>query len=167
MYVQVRQTSTTLIDGVGNICLTGNLNLLVDVIDIAPLPIPVAVNGKDITLDDSCTKQGCLPLTLSDDSTHWQLCFYCKNAVETTISPQAILASSNVFASWMQTGFKDSCPGQICFNSHDGFVTMRLDLDCRDGLYYCQTDVFTVNRSPVRQPAINRLLSPSLPNTLR
>jgi hypothetical protein len=99
LYVQVRQTSTTLIDGVGNICLTGNLNLLVDVIDIAPLPIPVAVNGKDITLDDSCTKQGYLPLTLSDSSTHCQLCFYYKNAVETIISPQAILAPSDVFAS--------------------------------------------------------------------
>jgi hypothetical protein len=72
---------------------------LVDVVDIPPLPISVAVNGDDPTLDDSCTCRGYLSLKLSDGSTHWQLCFYCKNAVETIISPQAILASSDFFVS--------------------------------------------------------------------
>jgi hypothetical protein len=106
-YVQVRKTLDTLIDGGANICLTGDLNLLVDVVEIAPLPISLAVTGDNSKLDDSCTQQGYLPLTLLDGSTHWQLCFYCKNAVETIISPQAILATSNIFVSWTQTGFKD------------------------------------------------------------
>jgi hypothetical protein len=35
---------------------------------------------------------------------------------------------------------------------------MRLDLDCHGGLYYCPLDVFTVDRLPVRRPAINRSL---------
>jgi hypothetical protein len=56
LYVQVKQTSTSLIDGGVNICLTGDLNLLVNVVDIAPLPISVAVSGEDITLDNSCTQ---------------------------------------------------------------------------------------------------------------
>jgi hypothetical protein len=158
LYVQVKRASTLLIDGGANICLTGNLNLLVDVADIAPLPISVAVSGEDITLDDSCTRRGYLPLTLSDGSIHWQLCFYCKNAVKTIISPQAILESSNVFALWMQTGFKDGHPGQIRFNNLEGLITMQLDLDCRGGLYYCPPDVFTVDRLPVCQPGITRSL---------
>jgi hypothetical protein len=159
LYAQVKRTSTMLIDGGANICLTGNLNLLVDVVDIAPLLISVAVDGKDITLDDLCTKRGYLSLMLPDGSTHWQLCFYCKNAVD--------LASGNFLASWTQTGFKDGRPGQLRFDSYDGFFTMRLDLDYCNGLYYCPTDVFTVDTSPVRQPGLHRLLSPAPPNTLR
>ena len=123
--------------------------MLVDIVDIPPLPISMAVNGDAPTLDDSCTRQGYLPLTLSDGSTHWQLCFYCKNLVETIISPQAILTSSEVFASWMQTGFKDGRPGQIRFDSHNGLVMMKMAVEYRDGLYYCPTEVLTVDWSPV------------------
>ena len=95
--------SATLVDGGANIFLTGDLNLLVDVIEIPPLPILVAINGEEPHIDDSFTRRGYLPLNLSDGSTHWQLCFYCKNVVETIISPQAILASSDVFAAdWIQ-----------------------------------------------------------------
>ena len=106
LYAQVKGTSATLIDSGANLCLTGNLNLLVDVFEILPLPILVAINGEELHIDDSCTRRGYLPLNLSGGSTHWQLCFYCKNAVKTIISPQAILASSDVIASWTQTGFK-------------------------------------------------------------
>ena len=109
---QVKRTSATLIDGGTNICLTSNLNLLlVEVVEIPPLPISVAINGEEPHIDDSCTGRGYLPLNLSDGSTHWQLSFYCKNAVEMIISPQAILASSDLFALWTQTRFKDGCPG--------------------------------------------------------
>ena len=148
LYAQMKKTSATLIDKGANIFLTGNLNLLADVVEIAPLPILVAINGEDMHINDSCTHREYLPLNLSDGSTHWQLCFYCKNAVETIIPPKPILVSSDVFASWMQTGFKDGRPGWLRFNSHGGLCTMQLDLDYRDGLYYCPTDVFTVNQLP-------------------
>jgi hypothetical protein len=144
-YAQVKRTSATLIDGGANICLTGDLNLLVNVVEIPPLPILVAINGEELHINDSCTWRGYLLLNLLDGSTYWQLCFYCKNAVETIISPQAILASSDVFASWTQTGFKEGCPGRLRLDSHDSLSTMQLNLDYRDGLYYCPTDVFTVN----------------------
>jgi hypothetical protein len=152
-----------LIDGGANICLTGDIDILFDVVKIPPLPILVAVHGDVPTLDDSCTHRGYLPLTLSNGSTHWQLCFYCKNAVETIISPQAILASSDVFASWTQTGFKDGRPGQIRFDGHDGLATMKLDLECCNGLYYCSTDIITVDHLPVR--AAYRLAVPPTPTT--
>ena len=116
----------------------------------------VAVQGDSPSFDDCCTKRGYLPLQLLDGSTHWQLCFYCKNAVETIISPQAILENIDVFSSWTQTGFKHGRPGQIRFDSHDGLLTMKLTLEFHDGLYYCPTDVFTVDIAPVRRPAINR-----------
>jgi hypothetical protein len=112
LYAQVKRTSASLIDGGTNICLTSNLNLLlVDVDEIPPLPISVAINREEPHIDNSCTGRGYLLLNLSDGSTHWQLSFYCKNAVEMIISPQAILASSDLFALWTQTGFKDGRPG--------------------------------------------------------
>ena len=55
-YVQVRRTSTSLMDAGANTCLTGDLNLLVDVVEIPPLPISVAVQGASPSLDDCCTK---------------------------------------------------------------------------------------------------------------
>jgi hypothetical protein len=138
----------SLINGGANICLTNNLSLLVDAIDIQLLPITVALNNT-VTLNNCCTKQGFIPLTLTDGSIHWQICYYCANAAETIISPQAILASSNVFSLWTMTSFKDGSPGFICFDRHDGLLKMSLSLDCNNGLYYCPTNVFTTNTFPV------------------
>ncbi len=77
----------SLMDGGANICLTGILELLVDVVTIAPLPISVATKSGDISMDDCCTKKGIIPLSLTDGSVYYQPCYYCKNAVETIISP--------------------------------------------------------------------------------
>jgi hypothetical protein len=88
--------SPLLMDGGANICLTGVLDLLIEVVSIAPLPICVATKTGDISLDNCCTKRGLLPLTLADGSVYYQPCYYCKNVVETIISPQAILAASKV-----------------------------------------------------------------------
>ncbi len=100
-------------DAGANICLTGDLSILADVVDIPPLPIMVALNGNGSSLDDCCTKKGYIPLTLSNGTIHWQLCYYCANAIETIISLQAILGSSDFFASWTMTGYKDNRPGTI------------------------------------------------------
>jgi hypothetical protein len=56
----------SLMDGGANICLTRVLDLLVDVVAIAPLPISVATKTGDISMDDCCTKKGLIPLTLED-----------------------------------------------------------------------------------------------------
>jgi hypothetical protein len=87
-----------LIDGGANICITGDIDSLFDVVEIPPLPISVAVEG-DLLIDDCCTARGWTPLQLDDGSIYWQVCYYCKNAVETIISPQAIVDSSDVFQS--------------------------------------------------------------------
>ncbi len=86
----------SLVDGGANICITGILELLVDVESIAPLPISVATNSGTASVDNCCTKKGLLPISLDDGSIYYQPCFYCKNAVETIISQQAIVAASDV-----------------------------------------------------------------------
>jgi hypothetical protein len=98
-------------DAGANICLTGNLSILANVVTIPPLSITVALNDKGSTFDDCCTKMGYIPLPLMDGSIHWQQCFYSANMVETIISPQAILATSKVIASWTMTGYKTNFPG--------------------------------------------------------
>ena len=44
---------------------------------------------------------------------------------------------------------------------------MQLNLAYRDGLYYCPTDIFTVDQSPVRRPATQRTVSQPHPSTTR
>jgi hypothetical protein len=150
--VKIRPSDTPsgLVDGGANICATGNLSILVGVVDIPPLPITVALKDSNTSIDDCCTKRGFLPLSMSDGSIHWQVTFFCANMVETIILPQAILASSDVFVSWTMTGYKDGRPGSLQFDSHDGFLHVHLSLVCHDGLYYCPTDVFTLDHSPIR-----------------
>jgi hypothetical protein len=138
------QHTPTLIDGGANICLTGVLDLLIDVEPIDPLPISVATVGGTVSKDDCCTKKGLLPLTLDDGSIYYQPCFYCKNAVDTIVSPQAILAASDVLVCWMQTGHKDGSPGQVRFESESGLLAFTITLENKDGLYYCPSDVFTI-----------------------
>ncbi len=81
--------------------------------------------------------------------------------VETIISPAAVLASSDVFYYWNQEGCKDpSVPGRIRFTSRDGLLSMHFDLQQRDGLYYCSTDVYTVDHNPIRVTCNNTTTSP-------
>ena len=159
--LRVTDTTGNLIDGGSNVCVTGDLNNLLDVTDITPIDISVALDGVPTSVDDKITKRSLLPLTLSDGTTYYQTCFYCANMVETIISPAAVLASSDVFYYWNQEGCKDpSVPGRIRFTSRDGLLSMHFDLQQRDGLYYCSTDVYTVDHDPVRVTCNNTTASP-------
>ncbi len=77
-----QSTDWSHMDAGTKICLTGDLSILADVVGIPLLPIMVALNGNGSSLDDCCTKKGYIPLTLSDGTIHWQLCYYFANAVE-------------------------------------------------------------------------------------
>jgi hypothetical protein len=152
------ESATRMVDGGSNVCVTGNVGSLVDIVDIDPITISVVLEGAPASYDDCITKKGLLPLTLSDGTSYYQPCFYCANMVKTIISLAAVLASSNVFSSWTQEGFKDpTLPGSLQFTNHDGLVSMYFPLQCQDGLYYCDTDVYTVNLDPV-QLLCNRTL---------
>jgi hypothetical protein len=154
-----------MMDGGANICITGLLKLLVDVETIPPLPISVATKTAKFSLDSCCTKKGLLPLTLDDGSIYYEPCYYCKNATETIISPNAILQASDTLVHWHQEGHKHGGPGKIRFASNGGLYAITLSLKKRDGLYYCPTDVFTVAKDPTCHgvPSINRIAAPSVP----
>ena len=53
--VQIKSTDWFLMDAGANICLTGDLSILANAVDIPPLPITVALNGNSSSLDDCCT----------------------------------------------------------------------------------------------------------------
>jgi hypothetical protein len=153
----------SLIDGGANICLTGDLGLQTDVVAIPPMPISVALQGET-TVNDCCTAHGKIPLQLDDSLIYWQDCYYSKNAVETIISPQAIVDSSDVFQSWHQSSYRSGnpTPGRIRFDSHDGLCGMSMTLVHHEGLHYCPTDVYTLDHMPatwfslaVRRVALN------------
>jgi hypothetical protein len=142
--------SNCMVDGGSNVCVTGDLGILLNVIDINLVAILVALDRGPPSLGDCITKWGLLPLTLANGPTYYQMCFYCTNIVGTIISPAAILAASDVFIRWNQEGYKDpSVPGSICFTRHNGLVLMYFKLHCCDGLYYCLSNVYTVDHELV------------------
>ncbi len=152
--------NSALVDMGTNFCIAGSSDSLVDMVVIPPLPISVAVHGAGVSLNDCCTHPGLLLLPMEDGTVYYQTCFYCKNIVETIISPQAIVAGSALYTTWQQTGHKDGSHGRLRFFSDSGLATMLLALEQRDGLYYALTDVYTINRSPVRSiaPCIRRIV---------
>jgi hypothetical protein len=115
-----------LMNGGANTCLTGIISLLVDVVSVPSLPILVGTTSGALYLDNCCTKRGLLPFTLQDRSINYQPCYYCKNATKTIISPEAILASSNILVRWQQEGHKDARLGTIWFFSDVASTTSPL-----------------------------------------
>ncbi len=159
--------SCPLIDGGSNICITGDLHLLVDLVDIPPVAISVALDGPPLLFDDTITKRGLLPLTLSNGTTYYQPCYYCANMVETIISPAAVLAASYQLYYWTQVGYKDpTTPGSLHFTSRNGCFSLPFDLKYHEGLYCCTSDVFTVGVEPVRGRC-HRTVAPKVPNVCR
>ncbi len=91
-------------DGGANLCITGDITALHRIEDITPFPLSTTTVSTMTTDDDCCTKRGFVSLPLSDGTTYSQPCYFCKNATETIISPDAILACSNSFTRWTQEG---------------------------------------------------------------
>jgi hypothetical protein len=156
----------SMMDSGANICVTAVLGLLVDVSSIPPLPITVTTKTDHISVDDCCTKHGYLPLMLTDGSVYYQICYYCANASETIISPDAILQSSDILAHWYQEGHHNGSPGTIRFTSNSGLYLISLTLDKCNRLYYCPTNIFTVAPDPVYPalPSIHRVVAPFPPD---
>ena len=111
---------------------------------------------------DCCTKRGLLPLQLANGGMYFQPCYFCENAVETIILPQAILDGSDTFMEWSQMGYKDNSPRTFHFYSDSGLASMMMTLDKRDELYYTHTDVFMVDKHPLYHgaPTARRLPTP-------
>ena len=158
---------SSMVDGGANICLTGTLSLLVDTVSLPPMPISVAIEGAGASIADCCTQRSLLQLQLVDGGVYFQPCYYCENAVETIISPQAILDASDTFVEWLQTGYKDNSSRMFWFYSASGLASMTMTLNKRDGLYYTHTDALTVDKNPFCRVALmaNWLATPPTPKT--
>ncbi len=73
---KVSNTTNQMIDGGSNVCITGDLGSLLDVVDIKLITILDALEGSPTSYNDCTTKQGLLPLLLSNGTTYYQTCFY-------------------------------------------------------------------------------------------
>jgi hypothetical protein len=113
---------------------------LIDAKPIVPFPLSVATTGPPPSHDKCCTMEGLLTLPVSSGNTFYQLCFYCKNAMEKIISPDTILASNAHLNTWVQIGNKGEEPGSIHFSGPLASETFTLSLLKHDGLYYCPKD---------------------------
>ena len=96
---------TSMADSGANVCITGDASILVDLVDIDPIPLGVAVNSKD-TESSLCTKQGFLPIPLLNGTYHYQPFLFNPHASETILSPAHVMWSSTSIAKWTQSGSK-------------------------------------------------------------
>ncbi len=129
-----------------SLCMTNNPNLLVDVRPCAPFMILLATSDGGHSHTNVCQRCGLLPLPLVDGTTYYQTCFVNPYALETFISPQAIIDSSgSSFNKWQMEGFTQGCPGILLMYSPSGLLKMSIKLCQQDGLYYSTTDTFTVD----------------------
>jgi hypothetical protein len=121
-----------MVDVGSNIYVTGNLGILLDMVNIKPIQILVALARAPTSYDDCITKQVLLTLMLTNGTCYYQPCYYCANLLERIISPSAILASSNVFIQRQQIRYKDpTIPGSIRFSNHASLALMFLSLHCQ------------------------------------
>ena len=141
-------TKTGMLDSGANCCITNRLDVLVDVCDIAPFRIGLALDGEN-AVHSFCTKHGLLPLPLNDGGFYYQSVFYNPDATDTILSPQAICEDSRgAFTDWSQHGGITSPTGTIRFYSSSGLDSMTIPLQRVDGLYYCNTDTLALDNTP-------------------
>ena len=148
-----------MIDSGANCCITNSLKCLVDVIDIPPFAIGVAITGTD-TVKSYCTKRGLLPLPLVDGSYYFQHVFYNPDATDTILSPQAIVDDSDGrFVTWSHNGSTSAYDGHIWFYSESGLDEMSIPLTKVNGLYFCETDTCVLDNTPdeVRTAHVNKI----------
>ena len=123
-----------------NVCVTGDASILVDLVDIDPVPLGVAVKSTD-TRASLCTKRGFLPIPLLDGSYHYQPFLYNPHASDTILSPAHVMWSSTRIAKWQQSGSKDpSDLDTLSFTDRDGHDLLVLPLTTQNGLQYCTHD---------------------------
>ena len=130
-------TSSSMADTGANVCVTGDASILVDLVDIDPIPLGVAVKSSDVQAS-LCTKRGYLPIPLLDGTYHYQPFLFNPNASETILSPAHVMWSSNRFTKWLQSGSKHPSESDtLSFTDTDGHDLLILPLTTHNGLQYC------------------------------
>ena len=155
---RVSTTTGELMDNGANCCITNNLSCLVDVEDIPPFSVGVAVSG-DTVQQSLCTKRGFLPLPLPNGDHYFQRVYYNQQASNTILSPQAICEDSNGrLTKWSQMGTtrfaEEKIDGKITFYGPDDVVTLTIPLDRKNGLYFSKVDTMTIDSTAPSCPTM-------------
>ena len=156
--------TSSMADTGANVCITSDESILVDVVDIDPIPLGVAVKSSDINAS-LCTRRGLLPIPLLDGTYHYQPFLVNANASDTILSPAHVMWSSNRIKKWQQSGSKDpSVVDTLSFMDADGNDLLVLPLTSHNGLQYCSHDTSTAP-SPVVRSTIMYSVCATSPST--
>ena len=139
-----------------NICATGDLHTLRDVINITPRQVN-SVN-KDETQNATLTKMGYKDLMCSDGKHLAVKVFYGPNIDGTIISPQALVKQYNtIFSGWYQAANCDTNTGHLELIMRDG-GSIQFDMICLENLWFHkQSEDNTVQEKLKGSVVINRL----------
>jgi hypothetical protein len=86
----LRLGPSSLADGGANVYLTNDPTLLVDMVDIDPVPLGTALAGLE-TSTLMCTQKGYMPIPLLNRTLHYQPFLINQHAADTIMSPEHIL----------------------------------------------------------------------------
>jgi hypothetical protein len=129
--------NNTMADSGANVCLTFDPTLLVNIVDITPIPLGVALQQSDPTFL-YCHRKGDLPIPLLNGTFHYQPFLLNEHATDTILSPIHIMKSSDKFRARSQSGDKDDpTKNRLIFRGVDGQPLLDLPLTARNGLQYC------------------------------
>jgi hypothetical protein len=95
---------SSLADSGANVCITNDPSLLIDVVEIDPIPLGMATSLPNAPTNPTslCTHKGFLPMALLDGSIHYQPFLVNRNATDTIISPENVLNNNHRFHWWTQ-----------------------------------------------------------------
>ncbi len=158
-------------DSGANICVTNDPSLLINVIEIDPVPLCMTTSSPDAPTDPTslCTHKGFLPMALLDSTIHYQPFLGNRHATNTIISPESILHNNHHFHWWTQARHKmpvrghNQSPDDLSFYNLASQLLLSLPLKRQQGLYYCSNTTFLPD-SDASHPTTLRV-SVSLPNT--
>ena len=151
--VQTDRSTSSMADSGANCCLTPHVGMLVDIVDIEPITVGLALsnNNPDTITTASCSKMGYLPMPLADGSFHYQPFFVNTSATDTIMSPECIVHSNPKFKRWVQSGQRGTnTTGSLQIIGYDGTVLLDLTLSKKNGLYYSSNETFITDSDPLR-----------------
>lgn len=129
--------TASMADTGANVCLTNDPSILVDITDITPIPLGVALSQPD-SATSLCSQQGYLPLPFLDGTFHYQPFLINPQATDTILSPTHVMKSSNKIFGWSQSGSKHSSSNDsLTFTDESGSALLILPLTSYNGLQYC------------------------------
>ena len=150
---------TSMADSGANVCITSDISLLTDIVDIPPISLGVAVRSDDSTMA-MCTQQGFLHIPLLDGTIHRQPFLVNPNATETILSPAHVMWSSDKISAWSQAGSKSpTALDTLTFTDASNTPLLVLPLSSHNGLQYCTHPT----RGPPSNPTVRSTLHPAKP----